>query len=528
MQRLLHELRTDRPHVVACLGYALFLATNATVIWGGVFPFLPAEFQTPDIVTAFFITQSIVFTLCYFLSAFGSYFFPGPAKRFLVGAAALPYFLGWCCLIAAIYLPQIALTLCYLGGGLIGFGTAGFFMVWQRLFAAQKATAGNRDLLVGTFLAPFIYFALYLIPIAVTSFLMPLVFMPLFALCITLTSRTVNLDQPMFDDIPREHPKAYRLVLADYWRSAVCVGSLAFSCGIVRALSLPTPAAGALINITSMAALLAGAGFLLLVWQAKALRLNISLIFLALFPFVVSGFLLLPVLGETYLRAFSGILHAIYSCAIVLIMIQCAQAARDRGINPVFVYGFVAGVVYALHDVGYLLGAYLEGRTLFGLDPLAAVTLVSLYLLGIMFFIGQGGFRSALSPTHAKVDRVELIPTAGNQLRNRPSAGPVQSAPAQASRADESPYRDRLSKQCALVQKHFKLSEREAEIIERIARGSTVAGVAASLGVTDNTVRTHMKRIYAKLDIHKKQELLDLVGTFDPRALTDNNTSAEQ
>lgn len=37
--------------------------------------------------------------------------------------------------------------------------------------------------------------------------------------------------------------------------------------------------------------------------------------------------------------------------------------------------------------------------------------------------------------------------------------------------------------------------------------------------VSENTIRTHCRRLYAKLGIHKKQELLDLVGSFDPAEL---------
>lgn len=39
--------------------------------------------------------------------------------------------------------------------------------------------------------------------------------------------------------------------------------------------------------------------------------------------------------------------------------------------------------------------------------------------------------------------------------------------------------------------------------------------------VSENTIRTHSKRIYTKLDIHKKQELLDLIDSFDPSELGD-------
>ena len=60
--------------------YALFLAINAAGVWGGVFPFLPLEFQTPEIVFWFFLAQSLVFSFSYFASALGSYFFPGPTR----------------------------------------------------------------------------------------------------------------------------------------------------------------------------------------------------------------------------------------------------------------------------------------------------------------------------------------------------------------------------------------------------------------------------------------------------------------
>mgnify|MGYP005786782691 CR=1 FL=1 len=43
-----------RPNV-ASLGYALFLAINAAGVWGGVFPFLPLDFQTPEIIFWFFL-----------------------------------------------------------------------------------------------------------------------------------------------------------------------------------------------------------------------------------------------------------------------------------------------------------------------------------------------------------------------------------------------------------------------------------------------------------------------------------------
>ncbi|WP_298628556.1 LuxR family transcriptional regulator [uncultured Senegalimassilia sp.] len=584
--RISNIARTFKPNT-ASLGYALFLAINAAGVWGGVFPFLPMSFQTPEVMFWFFLMQSLVFSLCYFASAIGVYYFPGPTRRFMVTLASAPYLLGWCCLIGAIYLHGIAQILVIAGGALLGLGSAGFYMLWQRLFASFDADHGNHDLILGTAYGALLYFALYAIPQAVTAFLIPLVFMPLFALAIVLKSRHIDLRQPMFEDVPREHPNVYRRVLRDYWRSALCVGAIAFCTGVMRSLAIGDPRVGSLVNLLSMTGcLVAGIGVLVL-WQFKNVRMNVANAYRIAFPLLISSFLVLPFFSDGYARWQAAILYAVYSVAIALMMIQCAQASRDRGINPVFIYGFFAGIVYALHDVGFLAGTFAEQIRVIGMQPDAVVALVAVYLLGLMFFIGQGGFKRALAAGQA--EDIELV--AGMPLQiadinerqtdldeaepeseaspaaNAGCAGPCpfnmhdtgmfEMRPIVIARAEnegaltvEEPamapgnapfptdaaklekrdhahssdapnYQDRLSKQAALVRQHYRLSARETEVMELIARGNTVARIAEQLVVSENTIRTHSKRIYAKLDIHKKQELVDLLETFNPKDLED-------
>jgi DNA-binding NarL/FixJ family response regulator len=139
-----------------------------------------------------------------------------------------------------------------------------------------------------------------------------------------------------------------------------------------------------------------------------------------------------------------------------------------------------------------------------------------------MFFVVQGGFKAALSPSRIQADKIELMLSGATATRNRASAGvAVDKAPERVR--DDSPYLDRVSKQCLLLARQYKLSARETEVAEAMARGDTIPGVAATLGLSENTVRTHIKRIYAKVDVHKKQELLDLIRSFDPAALVDND-----
>ena len=174
--------------------------------------------------------------------------------------------------------------------------------------------------------------------------------------------------------------------------------------------------------------------------------------------------------------------------------------------------------------------------------PVAVVALVAVYLLGLMYFIGQGGFRRIFKHDSDAAASIELValrahapekkPAGANAEGEKPDdavpkkAGKRGDRPPRASRKpqrerkrEERVYLDRISKQAALLQQHYRLSERETEVMELIARGNTVARIAEDLVVTENTIRTHSKRIYAKLDIHKKQELLDLIESFDPNDL---------
>ena len=385
------------------------------------------NFQTPEVMFWFFLMQSLVFSLCYFASAIGVYYFPGPTRRFMVMLASAPYLLGWCCLIGAIYLHGIAQALVIAGGSLLGLGSAGFYMLWQRLFASFDADHGNHDLILGTAYGALLYFALYAIPQAVTAFLIPLVFMPLFALAIVLKSRQIDLRQPMFEDVPREHPQVYRRVLRDYWRSALCVGAIAFCTGVMRSLAIGDPQVGSLVNLLSMTGcLVAGVGVLVL-WQFKNVRMNVTNAYRIAFPLLITSFLVLPFCSDGYARWQAAILYAVYSVAIALMMIQCAQASRDRGINPVFIYGFFAGIVYALHDVGFLAGTFAEQIRVIGMQPDAVVALVAVYLLGLMFFIGQGGFKRALAASQA--EDIELVAGAPLQIGNINERQPTSMRP---------------------------------------------------------------------------------------------------
>ena len=63
----------------------------------------------------------------------------------------------------------------------------------------------------------------------------------------------------------------------------------------------------------------------------------------------------------------------------------------------------------------------------------------------------------------------------------------------------------------ALLARERKLSPRETEVFLLLARGRNRAHISEDLVIGEETVKSHIKNVYRKLDVHSQQELIDLV-----------------
>ena len=64
---------------------------------------------------------------------------------------------------------------------------------------------------------------------------------------------------------------------------------------------------------------------------------------------------------------------------------------------------------------------------------------------------------------------------------------------------------------CQALAADYGLTPREAEILALMALGRSAKYISEELTVSYNTTRTHVRHSYEKLNIHSKQELIDLV-----------------
>lgn len=71
---------------------------------------------------------------------------------------------------------------------------------------------------------------------------------------------------------------------------------------------------------------------------------------------------------------------------------------------------------------------------------------------------------------------------------------------------------DEIDARCEKVARTCGLSERELETMKLICRGRSKRYIAEQMALSENTVRGYAKTLYAKLDVHSRQDLMSLVG----------------
>ena len=74
--------------------------------------------------------------------------------------------------------------------------------------------------------------------------------------------------------------------------------------------------------------------------------------------------------------------------------------------------------------------------------------------------------------------------------------------------------RERLIARCGQLAQEYGLTAREAEVLTLIAQRKTRAEMEQELFLSQNTVKTHVRHVYAKLGVHSKADVYDLAGEW--------------
>jgi PAS domain S-box-containing protein len=110
---------------------------------------------------------------------------------------------------------------------------------------------------------------------------------------------------------------------------------------------------------------------------------------------------------------------------------------------------------------------------------------------------------SVIVVLEAETDEYELVYQLRPVYRRRKADEAIERLLASRGTADEDPVR--LRDNSSLVEE-TDLTQRQLEILRLMARGVAAAEIASSLGISVNTVRTHVQRILRRLGVHSQLE----------------------
>lgn len=74
-----------------------------------------------------------------------------------------------------------------------------------------------------------------------------------------------------------------------------------------------------------------------------------------------------------------------------------------------------------------------------------------------------------------------------------------------------------ISRRCDELEESLGISQREKEVLYYLARGYNHGYIARKLFISENTVRTHVRHIYAKLNVNSREGLLGFIDGVDER-----------
>lgn len=550
-----------RPNVEN-FGFAVFLSLNASTSWGGVYPYLPAAVQTEVSTILYYSLQLAFFSLSYLAFMLISYRTGGSPRGRSIARATAALVVSGAALVAAMYVKSASLAFIVASAVLYGYGSAAFMIGWQQVFSAASSTEGSANLITGTAYSSLCYFALCLVPAALAAFLMPFVLAPLAGLCLWISTDTMDRDQPMFEDLPHENPAVYRNIMRTSLPPALSIGALGFCAGAMRFLAATHQTIANALNQWSAIVLLGACVCYLLVWMRRTISFDVMSIYRVLYPVIGIGLLTMPFSDSpATLTLGAAITYACFMLASLVMMIHCCQVSRDSGANPVFVYAFFGVVIYLMQTVGYVVGYASSAGTSFGIARASTVATASLFVLMVsalaagqirparttrMEFLslswkatGPARAIAAAAGQHGETDvrdggahgdaalaekpredgtrPLDSGGSSGTRNDGQPSAGvfgqgrPAVAAPTDVSRVQptaDRPAEDAVELRCAAIAKQYGLSPREHEVMGLLAHGKTGPMIAEELFISENTVRTHIKRIYAKMGVSKKADML--------------------
>ena len=274
----------------------------------------------------------------------------------------------------------------------------------------------------------------------------------------------------------------FKGALSALWRPVLGTAILSFMSGLMLQLSLSEAIPLGTFQSTSLITQAIVIVALLLPALLVKSQPSLGSVYRMALPLSAAGFLLLPLIWN----GVGGLANACAQLGTLVagIILWCmvAHTVHDTKLPAALLFSCSLICTNAAQMAGTLVGM-LNAHTLGQGDiTLTAVALVAIYLLAMvsMFLFKDKNLRG-----------VDVVPEGG--------------APTAEQQGDA------LEARCAHVAETYGFTPRESEILVHLGQGRTARAISEKLVVSENTVKYHIKSIYQKLDVHSRDEVIDLI-----------------
>lgn len=469
--------RDKRGFGIAVAGYACFLALNSFSLWG--FSFLPQGLLGKDSSNLWSVSLSLANIACFFALAACARFRPRWIRKDALFIATLFVSAGLILLLGEVLAPNQYLSIA--SGICMGAGTTFLFICWIRLFSRLGLHRAKWVLVLGS-ACSFIPFLLYLaVP---SSGILFVVFVMAFATLLLIYAARLAYAAPgtAAPEEPQAHHQSMRLLA----KPVLCVMMIGAVAAVVSGISgmtgsdpMPSFTTQALvIHSENMVASI----ILAICWLAASREITLTAAYAVVFPILATIFLLFtvaPANSHIILSTASSIAFVVFSMVVPM---QSISLAEKTGLSLDEVYGLLAGSLYLAEGAGsIIISVAMKTATLQATQFMAIIFLLLYACSLVMFFVLRKQ-------------------SADHEALGAQNANPHHDV-------------DFLSIRAKNLAKAHGFSERQEEVLELLVHGYDVPSIAKKLFISENTVRTHLKRIYMLLDVHSKQEIIDSVNS---------------
>ena len=494
-------------------GFACFLVVTDFLLWGGAFSGF-SSYTWNQIHTAYSIPSAFVLGIALVACALGlsrgkggagvlrgGHLAPFAAVLVLLGMASLGGLL-WCANTSSLLLALVSIV--------VGVGLALGVLAWQRAICSIE-----RAVLINVVLAACVVFSLVsLCLIALPRVVAYAVVALLCCLSFGLLCKTGTT--PVGCEASRSNAgrcgeerarsetcrrPGLRQAFRGWGTTLSCLGSLGFVAGISRSTTLYAGISRSTVAVESSLCILGIAVVLIVVWRVLGRRFSPERFYQVGFPVIATSMVVFAALPNEITAAFSSFAFFFFELSLIVAAVHSVQESCDRGQDPVSVYALVVGFAYVMLGLGTTASLLIRSLGGEGVSIFALAVVVCIYALSIPLVI-QARRRGALQVGSSDA---AAGPGGANGSEGAASGGTgdVRSRPLDMI--------DIAVRDAHGLAERFGLSPREEEILALTFVGKDSPTIAAELGLSDNTVRTHRKNIYRKLDVHSKQEALALV-----------------